>query len=154
MIGVVRCSLITTNNLLSEVCRVHRATTLIRVYLWDDFYRINGIDGIDEERRASEFREFKEFSEALSTFIHKAQQLIFSLNSLYSPSLLSSAALPIKLQRSYLSHPRHLNQRTISRQKCQDLAPSRNCTGRGCTQRTSPFRAMSLGAKIGAYHEK
>ena len=42
----------------------------------------------------------------------------------------------------------------ISRQKCQDLPTSRNCTGRGCTQCTSPFRAMSLGAKIGAYHEK
>ena len=51
------------------------------------FDRIDGIDGIDEERIASEFRElkeFKEFSEALSTFICKAQQLIFSLNSLYS----------------------------------------------------------------------
>ena len=34
----------------------------------------NEIDGIDGERRASEFREFKEFrefSEALSTFIAK-----------------------------------------------------------------------------------
>ena len=35
----------------------------------------DGTNGIDEERRDSEFREFKEFkefSEALSTFIHKA----------------------------------------------------------------------------------
>ena len=94
-----RCALITRNKFV--VRRVPSASSnyFIRVYLWDDFYRINGIDGINEERRASEFREFKEFkefSEALSTFIHKAQQLIFSLNSLYSPSLLSSAALPIK----------------------------------------------------------
>ena len=54
----------------------------------------------------------------------------------------------------YFPYKFHLNQRTISRQKCQDLPTSRNCTGRGCTQCTSPFRAMSLGVKIGAYHEK
>ena len=50
-------------------------------------------DGGDGERRSREIREFKEFSEfgeALSTFIHKAQPLILSLNSLFSLSSLFS----------------------------------------------------------------
>lgn len=65
-------------------------------------------DGGDGERRSREIREFKEFSEfreALSTFIHKAQPLIFSLNSLFSLSSLFSLC------------PCPLNQRTISRGK-------------------------------------
>ena len=82
---------------------------------WGLFYGRDGIDGIDEERWASEFREFKEFkefSEALSTFICKPQQLIFSLNSLSSLSSLNSL-LSYQAKRSYLSYaPTHLNQRT------------------------------------------
>ena len=61
-------------------------------------YRRMGTNGIDEERGDSEFREFKEFREfreALSTFIHKAQPLILSLNSLFSLSSLFSLFFPV-----------------------------------------------------------
>ena len=49
-----------------------------------------GGDGERRSREIREFKEFREFREALSTFIHKAQPLILSLNSLFSPSSLFS----------------------------------------------------------------
>jgi hypothetical protein len=76
-----------------------------------------GTNGIDEERGDSEFREFKEFREALSTFIHKAQPLILSLNSLFS---LSSLSTPFN-QRTNLSREIISCQKgaeCYTRQKC------------------------------------
>ena len=55
---------------------------------WDS--RDDGGDGERRSRDIREFKEFREFREALSTFIHKAQPLILSLNSLFSLSSLFS----------------------------------------------------------------
>ncbi len=49
------------------------------------------------DREIREFKEFSEFSEALSTFICKVQQLIFSLGTDgINGKFPSSEALPIK----------------------------------------------------------